>query len=194
VNKRRRGRPAPKSIFPRHVPPLPVLEAPGAALRRLIAEKRAARHAQLAKAERRRVREFKLAFAEGARFGRDWLDPDESWWRSRAQARLDPPAVPGRGAARWQHERKLIAGTWHDEAYAERWRRRSRQLREAFEQGHWAGACGYDLADAWQHSPIRASLYPGPPTPLRLRILAAWRHAALGDCPIDRSRDVGGPC
>lgn len=188
MKKPRRGRRPPASIFPRYVAPLPRFEPPRAALDRLRAERRAARHAQLAKAERRRLRELRAAFAEGARFGRDWLDPDESWWRSRAQARLNPPVEPGEGAARWQHEQRLIAGSWHDEAYAERWWRRCRQLRAAFDQGHHAGASGYDLVDAWQHSPIRRELFPGPPCPLHLRCLAASRGV-----PIDPSRDPGGP-
>lgn len=186
--KRRRGRPPPKSIFPRHVAPMPRLEAPGAALRRLVEERRARARAELTKAERRRMRELKRAFAEGAAFGREWLDPTASWWRSRAQARLDVPPGPAQGARRWQHELRLRAGAFFDEAYAERWWRRCRQVRDAFELGHYAGACGYDLAEAWQFSPIRKELFPGPPTPLHLRC-----RAAASGFPIDYSRDPGGP-
>lgn len=154
----------------------------------MLAERRALKQRELAKVEQLRMREILAAFAEGARAGTEWIDPDEAWASSKAQRRLNPPVRSGEAAKRWQHEQKLIAGTWHDEAYAERWRRRCGQVRLAFEEGHWAGACGYVLREAWQHSRTRRSLYPGPPTPLHL----ATRALALG-YPIDDRRRPGGP-
>lgn len=166
TTKRGRGR-RPPPLFPRSIKPMPRFEAPGAATARLRAERLARARDKLIEAERRRYRLIRRAFVEGAAYGREWLDPVESWRASQTYQLVYPKIDGPKGL---QHEWKLRAGSFYDQAYAERWWRRCDELAWAFELGHYAGSVGYDLAEAWQHSPIRRSLYQGPQTPLHLRI------------------------
>jgi hypothetical protein len=186
VKRPRKGR-QPPPLFPRHVKPLPRIKTPAEERAQRVAEYQAARHRTLAEGAARRLREVKAAFAEGATFGVEWLDPAESWWRSRAERGLDQPDP----IRRLRHEWRLR----DDEIYAATYRQRYDELRSAFEEGHWCGATGYRLRDYWPYSRTRAALYPGPPTPPEkaARLVQLARMFPGSGVQFDRARRPGGP-